>query len=63
MIDFLSAHWSEIASYLTGLGSGVALSVGVNAYRSNRASGSGAYAVQQTGIRAGGDVVGRDKKV
>jgi hypothetical protein len=62
MIQFFQAHWSEVTSFLTGLGSGAAITLGINSYRTNRASGSGAYAVQQSNIKAGGDVIGRDKK-
>jgi hypothetical protein len=64
MGEFISQHVSEILSFLGGLvGGGVSGSLLTLRFgRQNKAAGGGSI-VDQTNASAGGDIVGRDKRV
>lgn len=62
MSDFIINHGSEIISAVIGAIVGASISIPIT-IRSTRNSMSGSSnSVNQSGARAGGDVVGRDKK-
>lgn len=58
MLALLKEHVSEIISFLAGLGGGSLLTLRLT--RHQRATGRGTISDQRR-VRAGGDVVGRDK--
>jgi hypothetical protein len=61
--DFIALHSAEIWTFLTGLlGGGAAGSlITYRVTQTNRASGGGTVS-DQSGAKAGGDIVGRDKR-
>lgn len=58
-MQLLSAHLSEILSFIAGLVGGSLLTIAFK--REYRIDGSGSV-VDQSGAKASGDIVGRDKK-
>jgi hypothetical protein len=63
-VDWLSAHAAEVGSFIgrliTGAVGGSLITLNVS--RQNRVKGSSGTITDQSRARAGGDVVGRDKK-
>ena len=58
-MDIVASLWSEIACFILGLGSGALITLTFT--RQHRQKGNGTL-TDQTNARAGGDIVGRDKK-
>lgn len=62
MMEWVTAHWSQIASAIAGLIGGSLLTLTVQAVRNrNRIQVGRGSMVDQSGSRADGDIVGHDK--
>ena len=62
MMAWLTEHWSQIASGIAGLIGGALLAITVQTVRNrNRTHVGWGSAVDQSGVRADGDVVGGNK--
>lgn len=62
MWGWLTEHWSEIVSFVGGLAGGSLLTFSAQKiYNRNRIQVDHSFMVNQSGARANGDVVGRNK--
>jgi hypothetical protein len=64
MVDFFRNHMSEIASFVGGIVGGALAGSRLTLHfmRRNVVTGSGSN-VDQSGAAAGGDIIGRDKRM
>jgi hypothetical protein len=63
VMAWLTENWSQIASFICGLAGGSLLTVTIQYVRNrNRTQVGSGSMVDQSGARAGGDVIGRDKE-
>jgi hypothetical protein len=58
-VDFISKHAAEIWSFVAGAVGGSLLTLKITRYTAGR----DVHSVSQSHARAGGDIVGRDKRV